>query len=147
MPTSKIKKDVREGLGTKKSLEKKWDKAKEAAGKGPGGKPKWPLVMHIYQNMTHQASAITAANAVQRLAGIRTVADSFEGWINALCHDLKCEYDRQGNKIMMDADINEVVKELKHDGWAEQGHLEFHKGKYHVRLEDEHGETEILDVK
>lgn len=59
MPTSKIKKDAKDGKGTVKSLEKKWDKAKDAAGE-EGGEQNWPLTMHIYKNMTHQACRLEA---------------------------------------------------------------------------------------
>lgn len=64
MPTSKIKKDARDGKGTVKSLEKKWKKAEDAAGKDHG-EQNWPLTMHIYKNMTHQASL--HIEAAQRL--------------------------------------------------------------------------------
>ena len=49
MPNNMIKKDSREGKGTVKSLEKKWDKAKDAAGQSKTN-DKWALVNHIYQN-------------------------------------------------------------------------------------------------
>jgi hypothetical protein len=55
MPTSKIKKDAREGKGSTQSLEKKWDESKDAA-KGKHGKNNWPLTMYIYKKKTHQAS-------------------------------------------------------------------------------------------
>jgi len=50
MPNNMIKKDVREGEGSKKSLEKKWDKAKDAAKKGDAKEP-WALTNYIYQRM------------------------------------------------------------------------------------------------
>lgn len=50
MPANQIKHDAREGKGTVKSLEKKWDRAKDAAGK-KGGEQNWALTNHIYQNM------------------------------------------------------------------------------------------------
>ena len=50
MPSNIIKHDVREGEGTKKSLEKKWDKAKDAAKKGHADEP-YALTNYIYQRM------------------------------------------------------------------------------------------------
>lgn len=77
MPTSKIKKDAREGKGSVPSLEKKWDKAKDAAG-SKGGKQNWPLTMHIYENET-KGSAMPQLNAATRLAASTkvTAAPSF----------------------------------------------------------------------
>lgn len=62
MPTSKIKKDAREGKGSVPSLEKKWDKAKSVTPK-KGGKPNWPEVMSIYENMTKGSSMKLEATA------------------------------------------------------------------------------------
>jgi hypothetical protein len=50
MPANQIKHDVKEGKGTKKSLEKKWDRAKKAAGEGKAD-DKWALTNYIYQKM------------------------------------------------------------------------------------------------
>ena len=72
MPTSKIKKDAREGKGTVKSLEKKWDTAKDAAKKSAKNpKNPWPLAMHIYENETKG----TALNAAQRLKAADDLVD------------------------------------------------------------------------
>jgi len=74
MPTSKINKDAREGKGSKKTLEKKWDESKSAA-KGGHGKNNWPLTMYIYKKKTHQASS-TLANAIVRLQTTKMTAMS-----------------------------------------------------------------------
>lgn len=47
MPNSMIKKDAREGKGSTKSLEKKWDRAKDAAGT-KDGEQNWALTNYIY---------------------------------------------------------------------------------------------------
>jgi len=67
VPSNLIKKDVREGKGSKKSLEKKWDRAKKAAGKGDA-EDKWALTTHIYKNM-RDASVLdqVETNAATRL--------------------------------------------------------------------------------
>ncbi len=49
MPTNQIKKDAREGKGSTKSLEHKWDKAKDAARKRTGDSDNWALTEYIYQ--------------------------------------------------------------------------------------------------
>lgn len=73
MPTNLIKHDVKEGKGSKKSLEKKWDRAKGIAKKGAKNKKNpWPLAVHIYENMRDskkgkkkksKASVLTASTA------------------------------------------------------------------------------------
>jgi len=73
MPTSKIKKDAREGKGTVKSLEKKWDKAKDAAGKDHGDQ-NWPLTMHIYKNMTHSAAVYDSRKPLEAVARLLATA-------------------------------------------------------------------------
>jgi len=59
MPNNMIKHDVREGEGSKKSLEKKWDKAKKAADKSDADEP-WALTNYIYQK-EKKASVLNAA--------------------------------------------------------------------------------------
>jgi len=48
VPNNLIKHDVAKGEGSKKSLEKKWDKAKDAAKKSDAKEP-WALTNYIYQ--------------------------------------------------------------------------------------------------
>lgn len=57
MPNNIIKHDVKEGKGSKESLENKWDKAGKAAEKSTGKKDDYALQNYIYHKMT---SAITA---------------------------------------------------------------------------------------
>lgn len=74
MPTSKIRKDAREGKGSVKKLEKDWSKAKEAAkGEGKGGND-WPLTMYIYEKETgskpkkkKSEARLSASRALARL--------------------------------------------------------------------------------
>jgi hypothetical protein len=81
MPTSKIKKDAREGKGSVPSLEKKWDKAKGAAGK-KGGKQNWPLTMHIYENETKGNTVKTKVKAGGHTMGdlYRAMRPNYEGY-------------------------------------------------------------------
>lgn len=65
MPNNLIKHDVKKGEGTKKSLEKKWDAAEDAAGKGEDGKPNYRLTNYIYQRMKGKKKA--SLEAVARL--------------------------------------------------------------------------------
>jgi hypothetical protein len=79
MPTSKIKKDSREGKGSVPALEHKWDEAKDDAGK-KGGKQNWPLTMYIYKKKTHQANTVTVElNAATRLAADTSNFDDHPG--------------------------------------------------------------------
>lgn len=69
MPTNEIRKDAREGKGTVKSLEKKWDKAKDAAGNG-GHKGKgqdWALTNYIYNKEKKAASLAKALDDLQEV--------------------------------------------------------------------------------
>jgi len=50
MPSNLINKDAREGKGSKKSLERKWDRAKDAAGK-KDGEQNYALTTYIYEKM------------------------------------------------------------------------------------------------
>lgn len=49
MPNNMINKDAREGHGSKKSLEKDWDEAKEASKESTGKDDSWALTNYIYQ--------------------------------------------------------------------------------------------------
>lgn len=61
MPTNKIKHDVKKGLGSEKSLEKKWHKAEDIAKKGAKNKKNpYPLAMHIYENSLKSANLMTS---------------------------------------------------------------------------------------
>lgn len=70
MPTSKILKDSKEGKGSKKSLEKKWDEAKHSVEHSNGGKDNWPETMSVYKKMTHQASIQLNATTRLKATGI-----------------------------------------------------------------------------
>jgi hypothetical protein len=75
MPNQMIKKDAREGKGSTKQLEKKWDRAKDAAGKDKG-EQNWALTNYIYQKMTSSADKnplVTAA--VTRVAAYFALRD------------------------------------------------------------------------
>jgi hypothetical protein len=65
MPNSMIDKDVRRGKGSKQSLEKKWDKAKDASKKSTGKDDDWALTNYIYQrekdSHKHESSMLEAA--------------------------------------------------------------------------------------
>lgn len=68
MPTNEIKKDAREGKGTVPSLEKKWDKAKDASKKSTGKGDDWALTNYIYEkerdaSVLNAGTRILAANA------------------------------------------------------------------------------------
>jgi hypothetical protein len=65
MPANQIKHDVKEGKGTTKSLEKKWDKAKDASKKSTGKDDDWALTNFIYQK---ERDASVQLNAAARLA-------------------------------------------------------------------------------
>jgi hypothetical protein len=62
MPNSMINKDAREGKGSKKSLEHKWNKAKDAAGK-KDGEQNWALTNYIYQQEKKASTIKTNATA------------------------------------------------------------------------------------
>lgn len=70
MPTNMIKKDAREGHGTVPSLEKKWDKAKDASEKSTGKDDDWALTNYIYQNEKKHHGSVEL-NAAQRLASLK----------------------------------------------------------------------------
>lgn len=63
MPNSMIEKDAREGHGSKESLEKDWDKAKDASKKSTGKDDSWALTNYIYQKekKAHEASVVDSA--------------------------------------------------------------------------------------
>lgn len=66
MPTPYIKKLSKEGKGSVKTLEKKWDKAKDVAKKE--GKPKnYGLITHIFKKMSHASTKPIKIEAAQRL--------------------------------------------------------------------------------
>ncbi|MNK66426.1 hypothetical protein D3C87_857440 [compost metagenome] len=64
MPNSMIQKDAREGKGSKQALEKKWDRAKGAAGT-EGGEQNWALTNYIYQKMTASPDLVLRATALR----------------------------------------------------------------------------------
>jgi hypothetical protein len=66
MPTNEIKKDAREGKGSVPSLEKKWDKAKDASKKSTGESDDWALTNYIYQK---ERDASVVHTATMRLLG------------------------------------------------------------------------------
>ncbi|QRE00247.1 hypothetical protein [Burkholderia phage BCSR5] len=69
MPSNQIKHDVKEGKGTKKSLEKKWNRAEKIGKKGAKDKKNpWPLVQHIYQNMRDSKKASVQAGTRLQLS-------------------------------------------------------------------------------
>lgn len=121
MPTSKIKKDSREGKGSVKSLEKKWDKAGE---KTPSDVDNpYAYQMSIYKNMTHQASTMNITAAVKRLAATEVQAapsyPGLTGYIKKVnqdfgekgdvTHDLK---HALGLKVISDADVEALDRWL-----------------------------------
>jgi hypothetical protein len=63
MPNSMIEKDAHEGEGSKKSLEKDWDKAKDTSKKSTGKGDSWALTNYIYQKekKAHEASVVESA--------------------------------------------------------------------------------------
>jgi hypothetical protein len=72
MPSNLIKKDAREGKGSKKSLEKKWDRAKDIAKKSDADEP-WALTTHIYKNIRDAKASVldqVELNAAQRLLSV-----------------------------------------------------------------------------
>lgn len=127
MPTSKINKDAREGKGSKKTLEHKWDEAKDAAGK-KGGKQNWPLTMYIYKKKTHQASAeISASNALSRLKATAVIASNpaeagklLQMLTKALGNKYKKKEDKFSDtvfqKITWNLDGADVALTLKQEG-------------------------------
>lgn len=80
MPANQIKHDVKEGKGTTKSLEKKWDKAKDASKKSTGKDDDWALTNYIYQKerdasvQLNAASRLLEAAGKEKLPGTRPVA-------------------------------------------------------------------------
>lgn len=69
MPNALIKKDSKRGKGSVKSLEKKWDRAKGAAGE-KNGKQNWALTNYIYQKMRDSKHASVQLNAATRLLSV-----------------------------------------------------------------------------
>jgi glutamine phosphoribosylpyrophosphate amidotransferase len=69
VPNALINKDVREGRGTKKKLEKDWEKSKKDAEKSHPDN-KWALTNYIYQNR-RDASVLddVEVSAARRLLG------------------------------------------------------------------------------
>lgn len=66
MPNSMIDKDVREGRGSKESLEKDWDKAKTDSKDSTGKGDDWALTNYIYQKRKKAHSSVVAS-AVPRI--------------------------------------------------------------------------------
>jgi len=69
MPNNMIKKDVKRGYGSKKTLERKWDEAKDAAKKGHADEP-YALTNYIYQKKKKSESSVldkVDLNAARRL--------------------------------------------------------------------------------
>jgi hypothetical protein len=65
MPANQIKHDVKEGKGSKQSLEKKWKEAKDIVKDEYGDDDNhWGVVQNIYQNK-RDASAINAASRLK----------------------------------------------------------------------------------
>ncbi|BAG41556.1 hypothetical protein [Ralstonia phage phiRSL1] len=124
MPTSKIKKDSREGKGSVKSLEKKWDEAGE---KTPSDVDNpYAYQMSIYKNMTHQASTMNVTAAVQRLAATEvTAAPKFPhleklvgkpGAVQEAYDDL-CDLDHESNAKKMFAAAEKWAASPKAHVW------------------------------
>lgn len=76
MPVNQIKHDVREGKGTKQSLERDWDKAKDASKKSTGKDDDWALTNYIYQK---ERDASVELNAAERLMGACAICGGIEG--------------------------------------------------------------------
>ena len=169
MPTNKIKKDAREGKGSKKTLEKKWNEAKKSAEKS-GQKDNYPYIMSIYKKMTHQASIISEsalrsirkgyltatgslarieANSLEDYLGLNATAihaDAFEGWINTLGYS----YDRPSGAdyVILDSRIDNIVGKLKDQDWefvgdTDEEPLHFEKGTHAITLESEGSGTKL----
>lgn len=172
MPTSKIKKDAREGKGSVKHLEHEWDEAKKDAG-AKGGKQNWPLTMHIYEKRTHQATAeskpevahfgppkrklkrgspFTRLNAAMRLtvmSAMEVNCDAFEGWINTLGYHYQRTEGRE--EAVVEAPLRQLVTDLKDNGWTKVKEppthpYTFRKGKHTVALEPEGDRTTITNM-
>ena len=65
MPNNIIKHDEKEGKGSKKSLEHKWDKAGKAAEKSTGKKDDYALQNYIYHKMTGGVQLNAAARLLE----------------------------------------------------------------------------------
>jgi hypothetical protein len=63
MPNSMIEKDAREGKGSKKSLEKDWDKAKEDSKESTGKDDDWALTNYIYQKRKKAHSSVVVCGS------------------------------------------------------------------------------------
>jgi hypothetical protein len=77
MPTNEIKKDAREGKGSVPSLEKKWDKAKDASKKSTGKSDDWALTNYVYQK--ERDASVMELNATTRLEGSCPICAGIEG--------------------------------------------------------------------
>ena len=115
MPANQIKHDVKEGKGSKKSLEKKWKEAedivKDEYGTDDG---KWGIVQKIYQNK-REASVITRAfidAAAKRIrASVEIEIEEIQKKIKSLKSQIvKLTNDNSDNKN--DAEIERIREEL-----------------------------------
>lgn len=150
MPTSLIKKDAREGKGTTKNLEKKWDNAKDASKKSTGKGDDWALTNYIYQKMRDSSKskkhASVELNAASRVLATEVLADAFEDWVNTL--DYKYERPEGADYVIVDAPMEEVVEKLYANDWARARRsdiAQFMKGKQSVILKAEGKRTRITD--
>lgn len=66
VPAPLIKKDVREGKGSKKSLEKKWKRAHDIAKKGDA-EDEYALTTHIYKQMRDASVQPTGASILDKV--------------------------------------------------------------------------------
>ncbi len=66
MPNSMIDKDARDGEGSKKSLERDWDKAKQDSKESTGKDDSWALTNFIYQKRK-KAHGSVVESAVPRI--------------------------------------------------------------------------------
>jgi len=144
MPNNIIKHDVKQGKGSKKSLEHKWKDAEDKAKKSSGKKEPYALTNYIYHKMTGS----TKVEAALRLVAVSKMeADAFEGWVNTLQY----AYERPDNEdfVIVDAPLKDVEAKLYANDWAKARSAEvnhFSKGEHEVELEDIGNKTKIISV-
>lgn len=69
MPNNIINKDAKRGYGTKKTLEKKWDRADKAADKS-GAKDHYALTNYIYQNSLKSSNLTTVTKRQEKIRAV-----------------------------------------------------------------------------
>jgi hypothetical protein len=115
MPTPYIKKLSREGKGSVPSLEKKWDKAKEAAGK-QGHAKDYGYVTNIFKKMSHASLQLQAAQRLRAsdpfVASLITAAASQEDVFEAGLEKYGVKYERKGSVFKIGPEFKSKVSNL-----------------------------------